>query len=44
MYFFRYYVRDGDDSLKDGCDEQCRKDIVCKIFTTMSLESKKAGC
>lgn len=42
--FFRFYVRDGDDSLKDGCDAQCRREIICKIFTTVSLNSKMAGC
>ncbi|XP_018573184.1 sphingomyelin phosphodiesterase 1-like [Anoplophora glabripennis] len=42
--YWRFYVRDGDASLKDGCDEKCKNEVICKIFTTVSLNSEKAGC
>ncbi|KAJ8941450.1 hypothetical protein NQ318_016890 [Aromia moschata] len=38
--YWRYYVRQGDASLKDGCNKACLKEIVCNIFKTESLLSR----
>lgn len=41
---FRYYVRDGDASLKDGCDSSCKNELACKVATTISLQSPVEHC
>ncbi|CAG9854387.1 unnamed protein product [Phyllotreta striolata] len=38
------YVRKGDASIKDGCDDECREEIICKVVTTLSLNSSKSQC
>ncbi|KAJ8919135.1 hypothetical protein NQ315_012120, partial [Exocentrus adspersus] len=42
--YWRFYVRDGDDSLKEGCNEQCKKELACKIITTKSLKPELSEC
>ncbi|CAH1111058.1 unnamed protein product [Psylliodes chrysocephalus] len=38
------YVRKGDASLKDGCDDSCKMEVACKAVTTWSLHSVKPQC
>ncbi|XP_050500372.1 sphingomyelin phosphodiesterase 1 isoform X2 [Diabrotica virgifera virgifera] len=32
--YYRYKFRDGDIALKEGCDDDCKKDLLCRMVKT----------
>jgi len=38
---FRYYVKLGDRAIEKGCDEKCRKSLVCEIVTNVHGDKHK---
>ncbi|XP_023015457.2 sphingomyelin phosphodiesterase 1 isoform X1 [Leptinotarsa decemlineata] len=42
--YWRFSVRDGDLARKDGCNRECKKELLCRIVTTRSLAPSKHVC
>ncbi|CAH1999492.1 unnamed protein product [Acanthoscelides obtectus] len=42
--YWRYYVRDGDPSLKKGCDQKCSRSVKCKAITTDWMHPPIEAC
>ncbi|XP_059484529.1 sphingomyelin phosphodiesterase-like isoform X2 [Neocloeon triangulifer] len=39
--YYGYYVKLGDSSLEKGCNDKCRKSLICDIVTTVHTDDAK---